>query len=117
MQWVLSQEYSDSWEIRSFSSEKFIGILGIPIPGARAIGLPVLAPWRIILVEDDPEYFQCVQPPKTACIYSRSHHRISFPGTDLFLTLSNDGSSDDGTPVLLQPYSGGENQMWKFQDV
>ena len=117
LQWDLSQENPGSWVICSISGDRFIGILGIPIPRARVIGLPVPTPWRFILAEDDPEYFQCVQSPETVCIYSRSDHRISFPGTDLFLTLSNDDSSDAGTPILLEPYSGGENRMWKFQSA
>ena len=117
LQWVLSQEDPTIWGIRRFNSETFIGVLGIPIPGAKAIGSPDPAPWKIIPAGNDPGYFQCVQPPETACVCSRSDHRIFFPGTNLFLSLANDGSPDAGTPVLLQPYWGRDNQMWMFQDV
>jgi len=47
-----------------------------------------------------------------------SDHSISLPGSDLRVTLANDGSAAPDTPVKLDPSSDGyESQVWEFRPL
>jgi len=52
--------------------------------------------------------------PQATCLCLKLDYSIFFPLSNLFVTLSGDDSS---TPVELRRETGGDDQIWKFQQV
>ena len=46
-----------------------------------------------------------------------SSFSIFVPGTNLNVDLSQHGNRNEGTPVTLWDKTGGENQVWNFEQV
>ena len=120
-QWILTPfNASDStWEISSMSDRVSIDVQDSPIPGARVVASPDPAIWQIREVEGDPDHFQYVQaqPTRDSLHPLTIDHSISFLDTPLNISLADDGSSENDTPVELAIHSSDASQMWKFQPV